>query len=422
MAELTTDVAIIGAGPAGLALARMLEIQGVDALVLERSSREHVRTRQRAGLIEAPTRDVLVEIGAGERLLAAGGAHRGFYLRHEGVTHHLDLAALVGRMPVHYPQTEIVSDLIDVREADGAPLRFDAEVVGIEGHDAAPGPALAGRPVRLVARGAHGTLRVAARCVAACDGFHGIGRRLLLSGLRGATIVGREYPFAWLGILARTTPDPGEGMYCVSPRGMSLHSLRGPRVTRQYLQVPRDTDLADWPDERIWSELRLRSRSCDHAELEVGEIFERSLFPLRSAVVEPMQWGRLFLVGDAAHIVPPTGAKGLNLAVSDASALAYSIASALRGGAGELSLYGERASTRVWEAQLFSWSMTTLLHTFDDDPFSWRVKCAQLRTLIGSLDAQRALGEIYVGTPFPVHWREGPVSGAPGAPRSLAGR
>lgn len=404
--EIDTQVAIVGAGPAGLTLARMLGLQGIDCVVLERSSDGHIRGRQRAGLIESTTRELMVELGAGERMVAESHEHTGFYLRHRGVTHHLDFQALVGRSATLYPQYELVSDLIDLLAAEGPAMHFDTEVERIAGY---ADPATAGsgdRPVVVEARGPGGPVRVRAAFAAACDGFHGVGRRTLLTEHAGTvSMIEREYPFAWLGILARTAPDPDEGMYCTGPGGMSLHSMRGPRLTRQYLQVPIDTRLGDWSDDRIWSELSARSESVDHPPLETGEIIDRSLIPLRSAVVEPMHMGRLFLLGDSAHIVPPTGAKGLNLAVSDASVLSRALGiHHAGGGTSALDAYGATASARVWQSEMFSWSMTALLHAFDQDPFSWRVRAAQLDHLVSSRSAQRALGEIYVGTPFPTHW------------------
>ncbi len=398
-----TEVVILGAGPGGLFLARMLTLQGRRVVVLERATRERCLTRVRAALLEEPTRLVMEELGVGDRLAREGEAHSGFYIRHEGVTHHFDFASLLDRHAWLYPQHEVVRDLLEALESDGVDIRFETEVSDIEGY-AGTGP------VVVTAMGPGGIVRVEGEYVAACDGRHGAGRAAALSPGEGRVVrIDRELPYAWLGILARTAPDPDEGMYAMHPRGMSLHSMRGPHITRQYLQVPAGTDLADWPDDRIWSELRTRSASVDHPPVEIGEIFDRSLTPLRATVLEPMQRGRLFLVGDAAHLMPPTGAKGLNLAVSDASVLSAALQAALGDeNVAPLAAYSQTALARVWESESFSWEMTELLHTVDEDPFSWRLRSARLRRLVDHPDARRALGTVYLGTPFPVSWRYAP--------------
>ncbi len=292
----------------------MLHRQGIDVVVLEARDKAHVRARVRAGVIEQATVDTLTELGVAGRLHAQALRHNGFYLRFDRHTHHLDFHRLTGRNAFVYGQAEIVADLIDARTAAGLPLVFDAADVEIGPTD--------GPTTELTYTVDGRTHRLTADFVAGCDGFHGVSRTRLPSSVR---TIERVYPFAWLGILARTTPVTEEGMYCAHPDGLSVHNMRGTHITRQYLQVPADTDLADWPDERIWAELRRRSGSDDHPDLQTGEIFDRSLAPLRSVVTERMQHGSLFLLGDAAHIVPPTGAKGLNLAVSDASVLSHAL-------------------------------------------------------------------------------------------------
>ena len=388
------QVAIIGAGPAGLTLATMLAKQGIDAVVLEARPQEYVRARVRAGVIENTTVDILTELGVAARLHQEALVHNGFNLRFDRTTHRLDFHQFSGRHAYVYGQAEIVADLIDARIAAGLPLIFDAEVTGISEISSAA------TEITYVHNGQTTTLQ--ADFVAGCDGFHGISRTLLPESVRTFE---RVYPFAWLGILARTTPVTEEGMYCAHPDGLSVHSMRGANITWQYLQVPADTEVADWPDERIWAELRHRSASDDHPELETGEIFDRSLAPLRSVVTERMQHGPMFLLGDAAHIVPPTGAKGLNLAVSDACVLSNALgryyASGDRAG---LDSYTDTALPRIWQAQNFSWTLTSVLHRFTDDPFDWELRLARLQRWAESSNEQAALGEVYLGLPFPTPW------------------
>ncbi|MEP9392829.1 4-hydroxybenzoate 3-monooxygenase [Gordonia sp. VNK1] len=389
------QVAIIGAGPAGLALGQMLALQGIDAVVLEARSEEYVRARVRAGVIENTTVDILTELGVADRLHREALVHNGFYLRFDRTTHRLDFHRFDGRHAYVYGQAEIVADLIDARKAAGLPLVFEAQDVEVDGIDSATSEityVVDGEPQRLVAD-----------IVAGCDGFHGVTRSYLPATVR---TLERVYPFAWLGILARTTPVTEEGMYCAHPDGLSVHSMRGTHITRQYLQVPADTDLADWPDDRIWSELKRRSASDDHPELETGEIFDRSLAPLRSVVTERMQTGSLFLLGDAAHIVPPTGAKGLNLAVSDACVLSHALGLFYRtGDRSGLEAYTDTALPRIWQAQNFSWTLTSILHRFTDDPFDWELRRARLQRWAESDAEQHGLGEVYLGLPFPTPWR-----------------
>ena len=394
---------IIGAGPAGLILARLLHLQGVTSVVLERQSRAHVEARVRAGILEQPTVDLLREIGAAGRLDREAEFHRGFYVRLDQQTHHLDFHALLGRNSCVYGQAELIKDLIADHLSAGRRLLFEVQNLTLDGiDDPRHEPS-----VTFTHHGQRQTLRCAV--IAGCDGAHGVARPALRRAAERAgrpiAVLERDYPAAWLGILAHSTPPTPEGMYCVHPDGMSLHSMRGPRLSRQYLQVPADSELADWPDERIWADLARRSTSTDQPPLETGEILERTLVPLRATVLARFQQGRLALAGDAAHTVPPTGAKGLNLAVADVVVLARAIAALLAGTPEPYESYTATAWQRVWQAVAFSASMTTMLHRLDDDPFEWELRRARMTALLTSTEEQRAHGEVYLGLPFATDWR-----------------
>ena len=391
---MRTQVAIIGAGPAGLTLARQLALQGIESIVVEHRDRAYIENRTRAGILEQPTVTLMHELGAGTRLAVEGMDHDGFFLRFDRTTHHLNFHRLIGGHATVYAQQELVKDLVALRLEEDGPILFETKVVGIDTR--ADGATLR-------AERAGEIVTIEADFVAACDGFHGVGRAHIPDSER--IEITRTYPVAWLGILARTAPATPEGMYCAHEDGLSLHSMRGPRITRQYLQVPADTDLDDWPDERIWDELTRRSESIDHPELERGEIFDRSLAPLRSVVCETMQKGRLFLLGDAAHIVPPAGAKGLNLAVSDACVLSYALGAHYKAGIREhLDSYSTTCLPRIWQAQYFSWLLTTTIHALSDDPMDLRLRLTRMQRWVESEDEQRALGEVYLGLPFPTPW------------------
>jgi p-hydroxybenzoate 3-monooxygenase len=386
---MDTQVAIIGAGPAGLLLGHLLRRAGIESVVLEARTREYVEHRVRAGVLEQGTVDVLNETGVAERLHREGMVHRGLELRFGGRGHRIALSDLAGgRAITVYGQQEVVKDLIAARLAAGGELRFEAQATAIEGLDGE-------RPVVRLASGE------ALHCavVAGCDGFHGVSRAAVPDG--ALTTYQRVYPFAWLGILARAAPSSEELIYAHHDRGFALHSMRSPEVTRLYLQVGPEDELEMWPDERIWEELQTRMATADgRFALNEGEIVERGIAPIRSFVAEPMRHGRLFLAGDAAHIVPATGAKGLNLAVADVRVLAGALRAFFeRGDASQLDAYSDRCLRRVWRVQHFSWWMTQMLHRGSDpcDSFEGRLQRAQLEYVVRSEAAARTLAENYVG-------------------------
>jgi p-hydroxybenzoate 3-monooxygenase len=388
--RIDTRVAIIGAGPAGLLLGRSLDLAGIDNVVLESQTRAHVEARQRAGLIEQGTVDLLAELGVDERLRREGLVHGGIELRFAGQGHRIAMDELTGgRTVTVYAQTEIVRDLIAARLEDGGALHFETEAVAIEG--------LGEERPTVTARGPEGEFELRAELVAACDGFHGIGRDAVPEG--ALKTAGREYPYAWLGILAEAPPSCEELIYCHSPRGFALHSMRSPEVGRLYLQVDPDERIEDWSDARIWEELAARL-ATDGWSLTEGPVAEKSITQMRSFVAWPLRHGRLLLAGDAAHIVPPTGAKGLNLAAADARLLADAIsASLLRGDDGPLDAYSATALRRVWRAQDFSYWMTTMLHLDPADPdgYGRHLQEARLAYVCSSEAAARTLAENYVG-------------------------
>ncbi|MEV0026380.1 4-hydroxybenzoate 3-monooxygenase [Streptomyces atroolivaceus] len=388
-----TTVGIIGGGPAGLLLSRLLHRAGVDCVVLESRDRTYVEQRQRAGILEQSTVDALREVGAAERLDAEGLVHDGVELRWEGRAHRIDFPSLTGGRRVWvYAQTEVVKDLVALQLADGAALHFGAEVRSVEGADT-------GRPtIRYWHEGQDRTLTC--DYVVGCDGFHGVTRAAVPEGVRRT--YERVYPYSWFGILADVAPSCDELVYAHSPRGFALHSMRSPEVSRMYLQVPNGTDPADWPDERIWDELDARF-ALDGWKLDRGPITSRSVLPMRSSVTEPMRYGRVFLAGDAAHIVPPTGAKGLNLAAADVVVLGRALIRQHRTGASDLlDSYSETCLRRVWRAEHFSYFMTTTLHTDpDQSPFDTRLQIAQLDRIAASPHAAAELAMNYAGLPLP---------------------
>jgi p-hydroxybenzoate 3-monooxygenase len=385
-----TQVAIVGAGPAGLLLAHLLRLRGIESVVLEARSREYVEARVRAGVLEQGTVDLLSQAGVGDRLHREGLVHHGLELRFDGQGHRIDLSELTGgRAITVYGQQEVVKDLIAARLDAGGELLFEVDDVTL--HD------LEGETpmVRFRHEGSEHELRCA--IVAGCDGFHGVCREAIPAGT--LSVFEREYPFAWLGILAEVAPSSEELIYCYHERGFALHSMRSPRLTRLYLQCAPDDDVAEWPDERIWEELRTRLATDDPWTLGEGPIVEKGVTPMRSFVVEPLRYGRLFLAGDAAHIVPPTGAKGLNLAVADVRVLSEGLGAWFADGdSAGLEAYSDTCLRRVWRVQHFSWWMTSMLHRFPgDDPFDERLQRSQLRYVCSSRAAATTLAENYVG-------------------------
>ncbi len=389
---MRADIGIVGAGPAGLFLAELLRQRGISSVVLEARSREYVEQRVRAGVLEQGTVDAMAQLGVDARLRREGLRHEGFELRFDGEGHRIDMQELCGRAITVYGQQEVVKDLTDAHLAGGGTILFEASDVALHGFESdTPSVTFThdGRPQTL-------------ECdfIAGCDGFHGVSRPSMPDGV--LTVFERVYPFAWLGILAHAEPSSEELIYANHERGFALHSMRSPTVTRLYLQVAPDEDLDAWPDERIWDELQHRMATRDgRFRLNEGEIFDKGITPMRSFVVEPMQHGRLFLAGDAAHIVPPTGAKGLNVAVSDVQNLAEALIAFYESGdRAPLEGYSERCLRRIWRVEHFSWFMTSMLHRpADQDPFEMRLQRSQLQYVTSSRPAAESLAENYAGLP-----------------------
>jgi p-hydroxybenzoate 3-monooxygenase len=387
---MRTQVAIIGAGPAGLLLSHLLHLRGIESVVLEARSRDYVEHRVRAGVLEQGTVDTLVSSGAGERMLREGLVHTGIELRFGGQGHRIAFEKLVpGRAITVYGQQEVVKDLIAARLAAGGQILFevaDAEPKGFEGS----------RPeVSFTHAGQQQVIQ--ADFIAGCDGFHGVCRDAIPAGV--LTFFDKEYPFGWLGVLAAVAPSSEELIYSSNARGFALHSMRSPELSRFYLQVAPDEDIAQWPDERIWAELAARLETVPGWSLSTGPVVEKGITAMRSFVAEPMQYGRLYLAGDAAHIVPPTGAKGLNLAAFDVTVLTEALAAWYSGGdPALLDGYSRACLRRVWRAQHFSWWMTTLLHSFSHyDAYDRRLQESYLDYVCTSEAASTSLAENYVG-------------------------
>jgi p-hydroxybenzoate 3-monooxygenase len=384
-----TQVGIVGAGPAGLMLARLLELEGIDTVVLEDRSRDYVEQRIRAGVLEQRTADLLVDAGVGERLQREGIVHHGIELQFDGERHRIPLSELAGgRAILIYGQTEVVKDLIAARLESGLPLLFEVEEVSLHELES-DGPRIRFR---------HGGEERELVCdvIAGCDGSHGVCRPSIPDRVLSA--FSREYPYGWLGILAEVAPSNDELVYAHHERGFALLSLRSPHLSRLYLQCAPDEELGKWPDDRIWSELQARL-GMEGWTLAEGPVLEKGVTGMRSFVVEPLRYGRLFLAGDAGHIVPPTGAKGLNLAIADVRLLAQGLVSWYRTKSEELlDAYSASCLRRVWRAEHFSWWMTSMLHRPPgDDPFDLKLQLSQLRYVVTSRAAAATLAENYVG-------------------------
>jgi p-hydroxybenzoate 3-monooxygenase len=389
MATMRTQVGIVGAGPAGLVLSQLLDQAGIESILLEDRAREYVQERVRAGVLEQGTADLLDAMGLGERMHREGIIHHGIYLRFRRKSHRIPMSDLTGGRSIWiYGQQEVVKDLIEARLAAGQPLYFEVSDVSVHDFEA-DSPRI---------RFTHGGEHHEIECdgIAGCDGFHGVCRPAIEKVLR---IHNHEYPFAWLGILARVAPSTDELIYTNHERGFALHSLRSPELSRLYIQCdPRD-DIANWSDDRIWDEMHQRFATDDGWTLNEGPIIEKGITPMRSFVAEPMQHGRLYLAGDAAHIVPPTGAKGLNLAVNDVKILAEALVKWFRDpDESLLQRYSDACLRRVWRVQHFSWWMTSMLHRIGDaEDFEHQLQLAQLDYVTSSKAAATTLAENYVG-------------------------
>jgi p-hydroxybenzoate 3-monooxygenase len=388
---MRTQVGIVGAGPAGLILSHLLQRQVIDSIIIEKYSRQHVEERVRAGVLEQGTVEILADLGLAERLQREGLVHYGIELSFLGRRHRIDFKELTGRGITVYGQNEVVKDLTNARLATGGEIVFEAEDVSVADLDS--------RAPRIHYRKAGEDVEVICDFIAGCDGFHGISRSSIPAGV--LTAHEREYPFGWLGILAEAAPSSRELIYSNHERGFALLSMRSPKISRLYLQCEPEEDLEQWTDERIWEELETRL-GIEGWKLTRGAVLQKGVTGMRSFVVEPMQYGRLFLAGDAAHIVPPTGAKGLNLAAADVRVLAHALTQHYKSGSmALLARYSQIALRRVWKAQRFSWWMTSMLHRFhSENSFDRRRQLAELDYVTSSRAAAQSLAENYVGLPF----------------------
>ena len=390
---MRTQVGIVGAGPAGLLLSHLLYLQGIESVVLEASSRQHVEERVRAGVLEQGTADLLNETGVGARMMRQGLVHHGIALQFGRKRHRIDFRELTGGKSVMvYAQHEVLKDLIGARMAANGHLFFDVEDVSVSGFD--------GAASKIQFRKDGSLQELTCDFIAGCDGFHGVCRPSIPAGV--LKTFERVYPFAWLGILAQAPPSSEELIYAYHERGFALLSMRSPEISRLYIQCEPDEDIANWPDERIWQELHARLECIDGWKLVDGPVIQKGITGMRSFVVEPMQCGRLFLAGDSAHIVPPTGAKGLNLAVADIRVLSRALGEYYATGKMQLlDSYSATCLRRVWKVQRFSWWMTSMLHRFsDDNAFDQRRQLAELDYVTSSRAASVSLAENYVGLPM----------------------
>ncbi len=391
---MRTQVGIIGAGPAGLLLSHLLHLEGIESIVLEVRSRSEIEATIRAGVLEQGTVNVLNDVGVGERMKREGFVHEGIYLRFGGATHRIPLAELAnGRSITVYAQHEVIKDLVKARLDAAGTILFEVRDVGLQDLETtAP-------KVRFRAK--DGSVQeIACDYVAGCDGFHGISRPAIPSRRRSE--YSRVYPFGWFGILVEAPPATDELIYAHHERGFALVSTRSPQIQRLYFQCDPKDDAKNWPDARIWEELHARLATAESWKLTEGRIFQKGIIAMRSFVVEPMQFGRLFLAGDSAHIVPPTGAKGLNLAVADVRVLARALTAIYKSGRTDLlDRYSETALRRVWRGEHFSWWMTSMLHRFHDDtPFHHRLQLSELAYVTSSRAKATTLAENYVGLPL----------------------
>jgi p-hydroxybenzoate 3-monooxygenase len=393
--KIRTQVGIVGAGPAGLMLSHLLHLHGIESVVLEASSRKRIEERIRAGVLEQGTVDLLVETGVGERLQRQGLFHGGIELRFSGTGHRIDFRELTGgKGVVIYAQHEVIKDLVAARLSVGGQIIFEAADVRIQGLDELT--------PSILFENEGTTHELSCDFIAGCDGFHGVCRPSIPEGV--ITAYEQIYPFGWLGILAQAAPSSEVLIYAYHERGFALHSMRSPEISRLYLQCSPNEDLSEWPDERIWAELQRRFELSKHWKLTEGPILQKSVTGMRSFVADPMQFGKLFLAGDSAHIVPPTGAKGLNLAVADVRVLVSGLTEFYESGKMELlKRYSEICLRRVWKVQRFSWWMTSMLHRHASaNPFDERRQLAELDYVTSSRAAAQTLAENYVGLPMEV--------------------
>lgn len=392
MGSKRTEVCIIGSGPSGLLLSQLLHNEGISSIILDRQSRERIEARIRAGVLEWGTVQALEDAGVGERMRREGLPHAGFELAFDGDRHRIDLEGLTGKQVMVYGQTEVTRDLIERRLGQGCEIIFSAD-------DVQPVDVTSPRPEVHYRKDGEGH-DITCDYIAGCDGFHGIARRTFPDDV--LQTFERVYPFGWLGVLVEKPPVSDELIYANHQRGFALCSMRSTTRSRYYVQCPLTDEVDDWPDDRFWDELSIRIGPDAAAKLEIGASFEKSIAPLRSFVAEPMRYGNLFLAGDAAHIVPPTGAKGLNLAVSDVRILSRALIERYRSGdSSHLESYSATCLGRVWKVERFSWFMSTMLHQFPAfSPFEKRMQRAEFDHLASSETASRALAESYVGLPL----------------------